>query len=92
MFATVTLTVGQPRTGVVIPDSALQMLDERPVVFVALTNGSGGARFERRDVEIGARTGTEIQIVRGLGPGDVVVTDGAFAVKSEFARSKMPPG
>jgi cobalt-zinc-cadmium efflux system membrane fusion protein len=92
MFATVTLTVGQPRTGVMIPDSALQLLDERPVVFVAQTNGSGGARFERRDVEVGARTGAEIQIVRGLSAGDVVVTEGAFAVKSEFARSKMPPG
>jgi cobalt-zinc-cadmium efflux system membrane fusion protein len=92
MFATVTLTVGQPRTGVMIPDSALQLLDERPVVFVAQTNGTGGARFERRDVEVGARTGAEIQIVRGLSAGDVVVTEGAFAVKSEFARSKMPPG
>jgi cobalt-zinc-cadmium efflux system membrane fusion protein len=92
MFATVTLTVGQPRTGVMIPDSALHLLDERPVVFVAQTNGTGGARFERRDVEVGARTGTEIQIVRGLSAGDVVVTEGAFAVKSEFARSKMPPG
>jgi cobalt-zinc-cadmium efflux system membrane fusion protein len=92
MFATVALTVGQPRTGVVIPDGALQMLDERPVAFVAQTNGTDGARFERRDVEVGARTGNEVQIVRGLSPGDVVVTNGAFAVKSEFARSKMPPG
>jgi cobalt-zinc-cadmium efflux system membrane fusion protein len=92
MFATVALTVGEPRTGVVIPDGALQMLDERPVAFVAQTNGTDGARFERRDVEVGARTGDEVQIVRGLSPGDVVVTNGAFAVKSEFARSKMPPG
>jgi multidrug efflux pump subunit AcrA (membrane-fusion protein) len=68
------------------------MLDERPVAFVAQTNGTDGARFERRDVEVGARTGNEVQIVRGLSPGDVVVTNGAFAVKSEFARSKMPPG
>jgi cobalt-zinc-cadmium efflux system membrane fusion protein len=92
MFATVTLTVGQARSSVVIPDGALQLLNERPVVFVAQADGSGGARFERRDVEVGARTGTEIQIVRGLSQSDVVVTDGAFAIKSEFARAKMPPG
>jgi cobalt-zinc-cadmium efflux system membrane fusion protein len=92
MFASVTLPLGPPTTGVAVPDGALQLLDERPVVFVVHPGGSGGARFDRRDVEVGARTGTEIQIVQGVAPGEVVVTEGAFAVKSEFARSKMPPG
>jgi cobalt-zinc-cadmium efflux system membrane fusion protein len=92
MFATVRLTVGRPRAGVVIPDSALQLLDERPVVFIARADPTGGARFERRDVEVAARNGADIHVVHGLGVGEVVVTEGAFAVKSEFARSHMPPG
>jgi cobalt-zinc-cadmium efflux system membrane fusion protein len=91
MFATVTLTVGPERPGVVIPDGALQLLDERPVVFVARPDADG-ARFERRDVEVGARTRGEIHIVAGVSAGEVLVTQGAFAVKSEFARAKMPPG
>jgi cobalt-zinc-cadmium efflux system membrane fusion protein len=91
MFATVTLTMGQPRTGVTVPDSALQSLDQRPVVFVAQPAATGGARFDRRDVEVGARAGADVQIVRGLNAGDMVVTEGAFAVKSEFARSSRPP-
>jgi hypothetical protein len=33
-----------------------------------------------------------VHILRGLTAGDVVVTDGAFAVKSEFARSRMSAG
>jgi cobalt-zinc-cadmium efflux system membrane fusion protein len=92
MFATVTLTLGEPRPGVAVPEDAVQLLDERPVVFVARPDPTGGARFERRDVEVGARTDNQIHVVGGLAPGDVVVTGGAFAVKSEFARSRMPAG
>jgi RND family efflux transporter MFP subunit len=92
MFATVVVEQGTPRKGVAVPDAAVQLLDERPVVFVARPDNAGGARFERRDVEIGARQGGKTQIVSGLSPGDRVVTDGAFAVKSQFSRSKMPQG
>jgi cobalt-zinc-cadmium efflux system membrane fusion protein len=86
MFATVLLPVGDVRSGVSAPDGALQLLDQRPVVFVAIPNGEGGARFERRDVEVGARGHGEVQIVLGLRPGEIVVVDGAFAVKAAFAR------
>ncbi len=71
------------------------LLDERPVVFVAhvLTDGTaiGSVRFERRDVEIGGNAGGVVRILRGVTAGDLIVTEGAFAVKSEFSRSKMPP-
>jgi cobalt-zinc-cadmium efflux system membrane fusion protein len=90
MFATVLIDVGAPKPGVLVPDGAVQLLDERPVVFFVQPDAKGGARFERRDVEIGAKTNGQTQIVRGLDPGSVVVTEGTFAVKSEFARSKMP--
>lgn len=92
MFATVWIDGGDPRQAVVVPDGAVQLLDRRPVVFVAIPNGTGGARFERRDVELGASAGGQTQILRGVSPGDVVVTDGAFAVKSVFARAQMEEG
>lgn len=90
MFATVKIQKGAPRPGVTVPDAAIQMLDERPVVFVAVSDNKGGGRFERRDVELGAKADGRTQILRGLEAGAVVVTEGAFAVKSEFARGKMP--
>ena len=89
MFATVMLPLGEVRAGVAVPEGAMQLLDERPVVFTVVPLKDGGARFERRDVDVGARTGRDIHIVRGLSAGDIVVTDGAFAVKSEFARLKL---
>ena len=90
MFATVWIDGGSPREGMAVPDSAIQLLDEKPVVFVARPDGKGGARFERRDVEIGGRLGGRTQVMRGLAAGDLVVVAGAFAVKATFARSKMP--
>jgi len=89
-FAKAWVQGGERRPAALVPDTAVQRLDERPVVFVATPDANGGARFERRDVDVGATIGGQTQIVRGLKPGDVVVVGGAFAVKSEFARSKLP--
>lgn len=98
MFATVWLEGsqgGERRQVVVVPETAVMLLDQRPVVFVARPSGTGSAiesvRLERRDVETGGTVGGMVRILRGVNAGDLVVTDGAFAVKSEFSRSKMPP-
>ncbi len=89
-FAKAWIEGGELRPAALIPDSAVQLLDQRPVVFVAIADGQGGARFERRDVEVGATAGGLTQILRGLAQGDVAVVGGAFAVKAEFARAKLP--
>jgi len=92
MFATVWIESGTAQTGISVPEEAVQLLDQKPVVFIAIPDGNGGARFERRDVELGARTDGSIQILGGVKSGDLVVVNGAFAVKAEFARSSMAAG
>lgn len=91
-YATAWLPSGEAMSGFSLPDEAVQLLDERAVVFVVRPDGKGGATFERRNVEVGAKTGGQTLITNGLSAGDVVVTEGAFAVKSEFARGKMAEG
>jgi cobalt-zinc-cadmium efflux system membrane fusion protein len=90
MFVSVAVESSAPTTGVRVPDAAVQLLDERPVVFVAKSGPDGAVTFERRDVELGAKAEGRTLIVKGITPGELVVHAGAFAVKSEFARSKMP--
>jgi cobalt-zinc-cadmium efflux system membrane fusion protein len=90
MFAAVLIEQGSAIKGFGVPDAAVQWLDEHPVVFVARPDRAGGAAFARRDIEIGAQQGGRTQVLEGVRPGDLVVTDGAFAVKSQFSRSKMP--
>lgn len=92
MFATVWIDSEALHTGASVPDDALQLLDQKPVVFIATPDGKGGARFERRDVELGAKMNGRTHILNGVTAGELVVVSGAFAVKAEFARSKMAAG
>ena len=92
MFATVRADTAAPHPAVSVPHDAVQLLDERPVVFIAEPNAQGGAKFIRRDVQTGTTANGHTHIISGVNAGDVVVTDGAFAVKSQFSRSKMPAG
>ena len=90
MLASVTV-FGRGNAGtIVLPDSAVQLLNDRTTVFVAVPDGKGGAHFTARDVEVGARAGGLIAVLRGLSVGDIVVVGGAFAVKAAFLKSTMP--
>lgn len=73
-----------------VPEDAVQLLQGKPHVFLARPDGTGGARFERREVVLGARSGGRVAILRGLTAADVVVTNGAFAVKAQFQKAAMP--
>lgn len=92
MLATVRMETGVPQTGVAVPDDAIQRLGERPVVFIAEPDGRGGARFRARDIEVAAKAEGGRQIVRGVKAGELVVTEGAFAVKAQFGRSRIQIG
>lgn len=92
MFATVWLEGGNAQRGLAVPEGAVMLLDERSVVFIARPEKNGSVRFERRNVARGGTSGGMVEILSGLSAGDLVVTDGAFAVKSEFSRSKMSGG
>jgi RND family efflux transporter MFP subunit len=65
-----------------IPREAVVQLDGRPAVFVR----RAPLEYEAAVVALGAVDGDDVEIVRGLSVGDVVVTRGAFALKSELLR------
>lgn len=90
MLANVLVSGGDAAPAVILPDDAVQLLENTPTVFLARPDGRGGAAFTRRSVEILSRTGGHVAISKGLAPGDIVVSAGAFAVKAEFARGSMP--
>ncbi len=89
MLASVRVEGGDRLQAVLLPDDAVQMLDGKPVVFIARAGGTS-VRFERRTVELGARSGGRVAVTRGLAAGEVVVTSGAFAVKAQFQKGSMP--
>jgi Cu(I)/Ag(I) efflux system membrane fusion protein len=78
MWATVRLE-GEAAERLVVPQSALLQAGARAFVFLDL----GGGRFRPREVEVGLRSGEDVEIARGLEPGERVVTSGTFLVASE---------
>jgi Cu(I)/Ag(I) efflux system membrane fusion protein len=78
MYADITLDLGSAE-GVTIPADALVDTGEAQYVFVALPGG----RFEPRAVTVGARTASKVQILRGVHPGEMVVTTANFLIDSE---------
>jgi len=75
---------------VLLPADAVQLVGGRPTVFVAMPDDRGGAHFMGRPVQVGARSSEQVTITNGIAPGEVVVVQGAFAVKAAIEKRAMP--
>lgn len=64
-----------------VPASAVIMTGTRAVVWVEVAKNE----FEPRTVQTGARTGGRVEILSGLGEGDMVVVSGGYLLDSESA-------
>jgi cobalt-zinc-cadmium efflux system membrane fusion protein len=74
MFANVTLFLNEMEKGLMLPMETVFVQQGRSYVFV---QGSSG-EFLKRQVEVTPDGGKKLRVVRGLQPGEVVVTDGAM--------------
>lgn len=104
LFTNIQITTGQ-RNGVpVIPFAAVQADGSETYVFVRSGNPSPrefpkpgtksektklGVAFERRSVEIGARDGQMVEVIKGLRIGEEVAVENAYLLKSELEKSKL---
>ncbi len=73
------------KTVLAVPQSALQSLEGRTTVFVQSEPGV----FGRRLVETGHSFEGFTEVYSGIRAGDVVVTEGSFVLKSEFAKASL---
>jgi len=85
MYIEASISAGEKRKGLVIPELALQDFQSRPVVFLR----TGPGTYELRLVETGERSGGFVEVLRGLTEGDEVVTKGSFLLKSEMLKGTM---
>ncbi len=75
----------ESKAALVVPQAALQTLEGRTALFVQSSPGV----FERRFVEVGHSFEGFTEVLAGLKLGDVVVSEGSFVVKSEFAKASL---
>jgi len=81
MFGRVEILTGSREVAAMIPESAIVHEGETESVFVRLEPG----RFQNRSIRTTPGTGGVVEVLEGLEPGEDVVVQGTFALKS-FAR------
>lgn len=70
-----------------VPSSAVQSIDNRPVVFVPKEDEPGA--FEVREVELGGEADGYHRVISGLKLGEKVVTKGSFTLKTQAQKGEM---
>jgi Cu(I)/Ag(I) efflux system membrane fusion protein len=82
MYGTLDLALSaaaKAQPAVVVPAEAVVDTGDAQYLFVA----KDGGRYEPRRIETGARADDEVEILKGVAEGELVVTTGNFLVDSE---------
>lgn len=85
MYVTMAFTTRSGDRVVVVPRTAIQIIGDRHVVFLSVTDEEG--KFVRRLVRVGQPHGEFATILDGLQPGETVVTEGSFFLRAELLRN-----
>ena len=86
-FVTANIDVDGIDVPLLVPGSAVQMLEDHPVVFVETEEG-----FVPQPVRIGRANPTHSEIVAGLEPGQPYVSRGAFVLKAQLEKDAFGEG
>lgn len=83
LFVTGHVLLSEQPAAVAVKQSALQYIDGKPVVFIEDEDG-----FEKRDIALGVKDDTMIEIVSGVAAGDKVVVGNSFILKAELGKGE----
>lgn len=91
MFVDLAIVLREEKTAVVVPASAV--VQSGPIHFVFLKSGDA---YKKQDITPGLSNDQVIEVLGGLAPGDVVVTQGAYSLTqlrpaSPVAMAAAPP-
>ena len=85
MYANLELPTTFTKQAIAVPESALQQVEGKNVIFIRRSD----TQFEKREVEKGVTVGGQTEIIRGLKVDEPVVTQGAFHLKSILAGGEL---
>lgn len=80
-FVTAAVAIERRDVSVAVPFAAVQTVDDRKAVFVRTKEG-----FEKRNVVLGRRDGSLVEVVSGLAAGDTVAASNTFSLKAELSK------
>ncbi len=87
-FARASIRVAAPKSAATVPVVAVQQVDDESVVFVHTAPGV----YEPRVVRPGRSNGRLVQVAGDVHEGDLVVTTGAFLLRTELSLDSLGKG
>jgi cobalt-zinc-cadmium efflux system membrane fusion protein len=84
LFVTAEIQTGEIDAPVAVRPAAIQIVSEKTVVFVA-----DGTAFEARQVNLGSRDDSYVEVVSGLNAGDPYVAGNSFLLKAELGKGQV---
>jgi len=87
-FGRAVIEVAPAAERVTVPSESVQRLDDGAVVFVRTGNGV----YEPRAVDVGRSAQGRVEVTGPVALGDMVVTTGAFLLKTELRRDAIGAG
>jgi membrane fusion protein, heavy metal efflux system len=88
MFGELHVPIGGISKGLLVPAESVQKDGVATYVFVATNDTT----FERREVSLGATFDSMVEVKDGIRPGERVVTNGSFQLKSELMKEALEGG
>jgi len=88
MFAKARILARTAEHAVLLPTTAICAMEGKPFVFVKLEDDL----FEARAVAVGVKFGGRQEVLEGLKPGETVVVNHGFSLKSQWLSSRMGAG
>ncbi len=87
MFITAKVYTTQKKVPMAVNKNAIQMFEGETVVFVKEKNA-----FRPQPVTIGLQNNKSVEILSGLHPGQMYVSEGAFTIKAELLKESFGGG
>ncbi|KRR12389.1 efflux RND transporter periplasmic adaptor subunit [Bradyrhizobium valentinum] len=87
VFVTAQISIAEQPGELCVPRAALQTIEGEQNLFVRTDEG-----FEKREVVIGRSDDTNVEIVFGLDPGEVIATTRTFVLKAELGKGEAGHG
>ncbi len=88
MFAIARILIRQAKGAMLVPQSAIQHVEGKPLVFVKL----GEDLYDARSVQLGARFNGQLEVLAGLKLQEHIAVTRVFALKSAMLMSRLGAG
>jgi cobalt-zinc-cadmium efflux system membrane fusion protein len=88
MFGQARIAIESEHSAVMVPRQAIQKAKDVRLVFVRLAEDL----FETRRVTLGIQEQDQVEVTRGIKPGEEVVTTGSFLLKTETSKESIGAG